>query len=638
RRGTHLPAKMDGSHAEDVLRFEDFESCGELLGEGAGERERFEFANQVRARLLAARRRVDRFARGVIARELQQGHRTSPGSGIIHSVAGLRREATAHHATLRDRSSSALSLVLASQRYGVAIDPAELETTFRNAGDWLLLVPELSALFYETRGSLADSLEFLAQVDGALERLFPGYSRFEASLDERVLEERVALRSAWVREKLRALDACLRIGWKRQAREKARWDPHKATLADMVIVEAALLDSDHLAAVKLALVTKRLPRTADDDLAREDPNLELHERFASGFANLALRDYFPPYVTQGGFSESTGRIAEFLVAQRRALKRFSQHGRNDDAVVSELVNLCGDAQLLRALFVFTCADRLMGMPSSDLDPDASQPEAAERHRRAWWLHENNAVRWFNTRELYVKALARFVPGVAPDAHQALSAAGYGARESEVLEDFGRDFFSGQYVRHTNHFASHLLRLVDAPDVGPKVQFVRDGDALLLGVAARDFRGLAACIAGALLRQNVSLSQAHLFSANRYHLALDFFHLAADQAIPRDLSDAVCEAVRHQRHIAPEDAATLPPLDGRSTLDGAASGGCCLRHETPYNSPGLLYALTYKVYQELGGAIHALCAYTSRGSAYVTIHLSLPHDRSFADAQRIVAQW
>ena len=52
---------------------------------------------------------------------------------------------------------------------------------------------------------------------------------------------------------------------------------------------------------------------------------------------------------------------------------------------------------------------LMGYSGRKINIPLDVIQLAERHRRAWWLHENNAVRWFNTRELYVKALARFVP-------------------------------------------------------------------------------------------------------------------------------------------------------------------------------------------------------------------------------------
>ena len=75
--GEHQPPG-GGNHPEDVLEFNDFNSFGEWLGTEAKERDRFEFANAVRARLLSARRRVARFTKGVIERELKDGRAVSP--------------------------------------------------------------------------------------------------------------------------------------------------------------------------------------------------------------------------------------------------------------------------------------------------------------------------------------------------------------------------------------------------------------------------------------------------------------------------------------------------------------------------------------------------------------------------------
>lgn len=635
RRGTYSESKVNGTHDEDILRFEDFESFGEMLGPTVEERERFDFANDVRVCLLSARRRVERFARGIIGRELRHGHKTFPGSSIIHGVGGLRHDTTETNATLSDKSTAALSLILASQKYGVGIDPAELEEAFGNAGDWLLRVPQLSDLFYESHGSLADSLEFLSQIDGAMERLFPGYTKFESSLDERVLEERATSRGAWVREKLQALDACLLVGWRSLAPGRAGWDPRSPSLPDMLVAEAAMLDSDHLAAVKLALLTKRLPMTDDDVICQADEDLELHERFASGFSGIELQEYFAPFAAEAGFTEKTVSVATFLIANRRAFKRLSTHGRNDERVVGELVSLCGDLQSLRALFVFTCVDRQVGMPTLDAHPNALPTGVGDRKPRVWWSHENSSVRWFNTRELYIKALSRFSPEIVPTPARTISDAGFGARECEILEDFGHDYFSGLYVRHTNHFASHLLRLVKQQEGDPKVDLVRDGDAVLLGVAARDFRGLAACVAGALHRHRVTMRQAHLFSAATYRLAMDFFHLGTDQSLPRGLAGVVCDAVQRQLYIAETDVASLPMLPGKLQLDGSTKGEYCLRYETMSDTSGVLYALTLKVFHHLGASIHGLSAFTSRGSAFVTVHLTLPHGRSLHEARQIV---
>ncbi len=127
-----------GNRPADVLDFEDFVSFGEMLGPESDERMRFDFANGARSRLLSARRRVAVFARAVIERELRRGRAVAPGSPIIYGTGGLYRAASGQCRTERDKSRAALSLLLASQRYGVAIDPSELHATFRNAGDWLV--------------------------------------------------------------------------------------------------------------------------------------------------------------------------------------------------------------------------------------------------------------------------------------------------------------------------------------------------------------------------------------------------------------------------------------------------------------------------------------------------------------------
>ena len=100
----------------------------------------------------------------------------------------------------KEQSGAALSLVLAAQRYELEIDPAELNSTFYNIGEWLQPTPELAEIYYDERGSLAKSFAFLATTDGAEERLFPGYARFESSLDRRVLDEQRSLRGALERQ------------------------------------------------------------------------------------------------------------------------------------------------------------------------------------------------------------------------------------------------------------------------------------------------------------------------------------------------------------------------------------------------------------------------------------------------------
>jgi hypothetical protein len=626
------PANLSGNHAQDVLDFDDFCSFGEMLGETASASAQFEFATAVRARLLSARRRVAVFARGVIERELRNGRRVPPEDVIVLKAGGLQYDNCQTCQTPQAKSRAALATLLVAQRYGVPVDCSELQTTFCNIGDWLVRVPELSALFYESRGSLADTMEMISQIDGAAERLFPGHGKFEASLDERVMIERTSLRGAWVREKLRALDFCLAQGNAMLSGAKRGWNPLDADLREMLANESALLDADQLAAVKLALLTKRLPLTPDDKIARSSLSLPMHERNTSGFSGIPLAEYYAPFVTEAGFSQETARLAEFLVTHRRTFKLRAETGVNDRQQVVDLVRLCGDEPTLRALFVFTCVDHLMGMPPELLASGA--PE-----RQAWWLKESDPARWFNTRELYVKALTTYHPEIIPDPALALISAGYAADEQAILRDFGADFFSGLYGRHARRFGSHLLRLAGDPETGPKVAILRDGGAILLGLAARDFRGLAACISGALWEHHINLRQAHLFCAATHQLALDFFHLApGPQELPAGLPGIIEQAISEHLHISDANEVLLPPLDTRPILDATPAGNFRLRYETTSDAGGLVYALSFKVFRHLGGSIHCLTANTARGRAYITVLHSLPPGRSLAEARKIIERW
>jgi hypothetical protein len=119
------------------------------------------------------------------------------------------------------------------------------------------------------------------------------------------------------------------------------------------------------------------------------------------------------------------------------------------------------------------------------------------------------------------------------------------------------------------------------------------------------------------------------------LALDFFHLGADRPFPSDLTAAVSDAVQRQLYIAESDAASLPLLHAPCHLDGSTKGGYRLHYETTGDTSGELYALTFKVFHHLGASIHGLSAFTSRGSAFVTVHLTLPDTRTLQEARQIV---
>jgi hypothetical protein len=602
-----------GNHAEDILGFEDFTSFGQWLGPEVDDHSRFLFATEVRARVIAARRRVAQFTKGVIERELKQGREIGPDRGLVYGVGGLRYAASpAGNKTPKQQSSAALALVLASQRYAVPIDPAELTTTFRNAGDWLARVPELSALFYEPRGSLADSFAFLSQFEGAEERLFPGYARFEASLDGRVMAEGISLRSALERRKIGILEEYVRQG--RQMLSTAISSEHVTDLYHGVSipVEAALLDAEHLAAVKLALKTKRLPLTPDDVRHRQDESLPLHERFSTGLSDIPVEDYYKPYISECDFTPETIRVTQFLIANRRAFKERGKAPINDAHQVQEFAGLCQDEHLLRSLFVFTAADR------------------AE-----WESEKEDPARWFSSRELYRKTMIRFKPGLDPT--RSLETAGYSPEQLHILKDFGVDFFTGVYREYANRFGSHLVRLIEVRNsAGPKVNIMRDGASTIIGVAALDYRGLAATISGALWSQGINIALAHFFSATNHGLVLDFFHVLPGAKPPgSECARFVEAAIRGRSFIGDSDEANLPMITGRRSLQEWRPGQYCLHLESPQDKPGLIYTLTYKIFRHLRGNIFGLSSQSVRGRVFLSIYHSLPPDISLERARILV---
>lgn len=613
-----------GNHAEDVMAYDDFESLGDWLGPQASDQQRLEFANEVRARLLSSRRRIAAFARGVIEGELRTGRRISPGHPVALGAGGLYHAEPETCVTDEDRSRAALSLLLMGQRYELPIDPSELQTTFLDAGDWLEPVPELAALFMEPRGSLAATFDFLSRIPGAEERLFPGYGKFESSLDERVRTEKQVLRGPLEREKMRALEADRKEG---QRLINAAREPDKLTdvaYAIRVEVEAALLTESQLAAVKLALKTKRLPLTPDDLAARNDPRRTLADRFSSGFSGLALADYYSHCFHGAGFDPEILDLARFLVENRRTFLEVVTTGLIDEKVVAELLTRCGgDLDRLRALYVFTHADH-----------------------HSWKSPATNPTRFFNIRELYAKA--RMPVGRRFDPAALLGSGGYADAESlEILTDFGRDFFEGIYRHYAVRFGGYLLRLNrEDGDSRPRVTMIVEDKVRILGVAAKDTRGLAASIIGSLWKHGVGLQQAHLFSAMNHGLALDFFHLApttengekVESLSGSELSRLVEAAIVERLHLSDLDEAALPDVARQVTLSEWRPGLFRLHAATTEDIGALAYLLCLKAGRQLDANIHGLAADSGRDGAWVSVYLNLPGTLPIKEARAIAESW
>ena len=608
-----------GSHPQDLLGYEDIMSLGELAGPDADEKTKFDFANKVRFRFLSDRRRVDQYTWGVIGSELKKGRVIRSGSAIVYGYGGLRDNSP--RIGSYEKSRAALAMLVASQHYGLRIDPAGMDTTFLNAGDWLVRTPELSDLFYESRGSLADSMKFLAQIPDALPLLFPGYDIFEASIDERVMSERKSLRGALLREKLRALETALSSGYDSLNEAVNREKLQQPAFEFKNEVEAAILDDDHLAAIRLAIFTKRLPETPDDTEARGNTSLDLHDRYSSGFSGLSIDRYYEEVFGECGFAPETLEIAKFLVANRRLFKEIAGEHLMSDDQVERIVEICSrDESLIRALYIFTCVDR------TEWESKNCYPE-----------------RWFTIRELYVKAVMS-VNKDKSNPTERLRSLGFSKEELKVLRDFGKDFFGGFYRQYAVRFGGYLLKLKENRSRPPKVSRIRMSTSNIVGIATVDHPGIAASISGAFWKRGVVLSQAHLFSAMNHGLALDFFHLAPPCPEKKtisfeDLSKEITDAIVERRYINEEDESNLPLVGKNISLRKTDTSLYQLCAYTEAGEVGaLIYYLTCKSYLRLEGNIYGLAAHTGKGDARVSVYLKLPKGVEFEAANERVQSW
>lgn len=611
------PGAAPGNHPEDILTFEDFVSFGELLGNDANELEKYNFANAVRARLLSARRRVGRFAQGVMQRALRDGRPIRRGSPIVLGLGGLTHAPLdADSPSKEEKSAAALSLLVASRRYGLPVDPSELHHTFLNIGEWLVLTPQLAELFYEERGSLAEVFAFLASTDGAEERLFPGYAKFESSLDGRVMHEQRFLRGALERDKLRLLEEYVREGKQRLAQAVSEYKLTDVGKNLSVQVEAALLNADQLAAIRLALKTKRLPLTEADLEAREDETRTIYERLSSGISGIPLEEYYERYAEQGGFAEPTLALTQFLIQNQRAFREFAKISVASQEQVERFVDLCQSEEWLRALYVFNHADQ-----GAWQSPDTS----------AALLPDG-----FNVSELYIKGIEHYHP--RPGMQEQMVRAGFTPDHLDVLEDL-KGIFTGAYRELSHRFLYHLIELTENPDKGPLVRMIWDGPTSIVGVAAKDYRGLAASITGALAEMAIPLVQVHIFSAKRYGLALDFFHVdLPDRSKGPEMVALIDEVIREKRYINAGDEAELVEVRGKVSLEPwDDEGRYRLMVETDGQVNGTIHALTYRLHQHLGANISGLTAYTVRGTVFIAVYHDLPETLTLEEAKAIAAE-
>lgn len=215
-------------------------------------------------------------------------------------------------------------------------------------------------------------------------------------------------------------------------------------------------------------------------------------------------------------------------------------------------------------------------------------------------------------------------------------AGFTSDQLDLFEDL-RGVFNGAYAGLSHRFCYHLVELAENPSKGALVKLIFDGPSTIIGVAAKDYRGLATTITGALAERGIPMIQAHLFSAKRYGLALDFFHISLPDRLQGNELTKDLQSLIQKQMLFPESPGSPRPLErGTFTLRlWDESGRYQLHMVTQNHSIGLIHAITSRIYLHLQGNIFGLTAYTGRDSAYITVCHTLPDHLSLGDAQAIL---
>ena len=402
-------------------------------------------------------------------------------------------------ATPEGRSDIALTLLTASQRYGRVLSPTQ-SAHFANAMDWFVLRPAAGELL--THPGLAEAL-ILAQRWHLLDAIFVGSSeRTHAGL----AGDRAVRFAALVTE-LQAVDAC---ACGRDPDNSSSSTLRASALSISLAASAAdAIGLTGVAAVRLALVTLYCTIEGEKDASRED-----------------LTTSFERLTTQGGCEAETAALAQFLITHRDLLAKIAQQGINDTHHVAMVCAESGTLTNLQALFLLTC---VIARTNAD-------------HRALPYS--------FNLRELYLKAL-NTLHTQRVSAYELLRGAGFDEAECAVLADLGPDFYSGAYAEFMVRIGSHALNILSGR-IPAKALLFRVAEGSVLAVVARNVRGLAAAVVGALRAANVTIAQAHLFTASQSGFVLDFFHVEFDQ------QDFSLNAIEHACVMALRTGSLTPP--------------------------------------------------------------------------------
>ena len=467
---------------------------------------------------------------------------------ITFDSEGLRADGHTLEIPPAKRNDLFFSLYHTAHTRGLPINPIMHTTLCKNADQWVRPHPLFVQLFYDD-GSLSRTLKRLADAH-CLGKLIPGFSALEASLYEPGHHARHLTRAGFALQKIEALEEI--VG--------------EHSPVQHLTHEYKVLSSDYRAAIRLALLVKHIPKS---------------ERIP-GVLQQSPTEYMDTLVEcYPSFPREALDVAAFLIENHTLFNTTIEGRLNDEYTVRRFKKEVGDTERLRALYLFTHADQ------GSLD-------------------KSNTSYWDNAEELYIKTMNRFLGKAkkSPYDPAALDETGM-----VIADDLGPDFMSGRYAKSAMSWISYLKMAHETghPIIRPLNQENR------IGIACEDYPGLLAVITGMLYDSGANVNQAHAYSLSKHHLALDMFDFTPGVLQQKELIARLTDDIKNRRLIQQDPFAILAPLKKKVDVEyRGRSQYSVLSFVSETDRPGIMYALTRILHEQLGANIYGLNAYSPKG--------------------------
>ncbi|HLC87187.1 MAG TPA: hypothetical protein VJH65_02855 [Candidatus Nanoarchaeia archaeon] len=544
---------------DDLLKRDDFAALNE----------------DVRERLLFARRKIYQFAQSKMYEKLNKG--VFLGNEILYGFQGLYFKEKTTNETAEERNKKLFSLLLISQRRGLQINPAEYLSTLKSVHEWI----EPNSIFVELlkeKGSFYNTVQKLFELN-ALEKLLPGYSKLESSINDVQCRASNLTEGGFARQKIATLEKLI----------------SEESPTSSFAKEYSLLSQDYTAAIKLALLIKRIPYI-DEEM--------------KGVYSIDLKNYIKRLGDMYSFPQEILEMAYFLVRNHSLLIDIGKSRLNDHATVTDLVEKCRDVNYLRSLFLFTHAD--YGFVEKKDEPHL----------------------WQNIEELKTKATNRILGRREELPYDPLALDEEG---QSIAEDLGSDFRSGRYANQIMTWVP-LLQKVDS-NKKPIVRAYYMNNADIMNIISVDYPGLLAVIAGIFCEEDVNIRQAHAYSLSGHNLALDFFDFVPPKKSIKELMNKLESAIANKTFIYRNPEEILRSLSKDVSLEHLQRQGyykLCFKCEQ--NRPGILYALTRVLHDKIEANIYSLSAYSPQNKRIEDyLFFNANRNRSFKEIEKLVRE-